>query len=112
MSQSDLITAPADPTDADGAADEACRMADAVERARLRLEQVQEITAIGMILPRGVADRRQSPRRVVQSVKSLLAVANQPSARDLGRRRVRWFARAAEAPESPEAGVNHRINGD
>ena len=57
MSKSDLISASADPTDPDGAADEADRMADAVERAALRLKQVQEITAVGMTLLRDVGER-------------------------------------------------------
>ena len=57
MSSSDLISASADPTDADGAADEAERLADAVERAALRLKQVQEISAVGMTLLRGLGER-------------------------------------------------------
>ena len=57
MSSSDLIAASADPTDADGAADEADRMADAVARAALRLKRVQEISAVGMTLLRGLGER-------------------------------------------------------
>ena len=57
MSKSDLISASADPTDPDAAADEAHRMAEAVERAALRLKQVQEITAVGMTLLHDLGER-------------------------------------------------------
>ena len=57
MSRSGLISASADPTEADGATDEADRMADAVERAALRLTEAQEITAVGMTLLRDLGER-------------------------------------------------------
>ena len=57
MFTSDLTPASADPTDPDDGADEADRMAGAVERAELRLARVQEITAIGMTLLRGLGER-------------------------------------------------------
>jgi hypothetical protein len=57
MSKPDLISASADPADPDAAADKAARMADAVERAALRLRQVQEISAVGMTLLRDLGER-------------------------------------------------------
>ena len=61
MTRFDRISAStADPTEFDGAADEADRMAEAVERARLRLERVQEISAVGMTLLRDLGERAQA----------------------------------------------------
>ena len=60
MSTSDLISASADPTEFDVAADKADRMAEAVVRARLRLERVQEISAVGMTLLRDLGERAQA----------------------------------------------------
>ena len=54
MSSSDLVSASADRTD------EADRMAQAVERAELRLARVREITEIGMILLRDLGERVQA----------------------------------------------------
>jgi len=69
MSKSDLISASADPTDPDGAADEADRMAEAVARARLRLQRVQEIAAVGMTLLRDVGERAAAAQAAPTAAK-------------------------------------------
>ena len=57
MFTSDPIPASADPADPDHDFDEADRMAAAVQRAQLRLAQVQDITTIGMTLLRDLGER-------------------------------------------------------
>ena len=61
MSKSDPFSASADlpelELEADAAAEKAERAAEAVERARLRLERVQEVSAVGMALLRDLGER-------------------------------------------------------